>query len=225
MINSHSIVLNSVNIFKLYGDVILYFLTCNSEYFTGYRYYSAAQLIISNRIQVLKGLGFGISAIGKILTEYDDAESLRKHLIIHLAQMKEEEEVLQQKLTLLQNTIHRLGEDRVKMNYDVSLKEIPERYVASLRDIIPAYDQEGKLWARLEKEAGELLQLANHATVWRFFTMWVIKRAKLTLKSSLPLLEPTRTRSMSFSSILPRLRLLRPCSRGAMPCLARLMFQ
>ncbi|HEY2493272.1 MAG TPA: MerR family transcriptional regulator [Paenibacillus sp.] len=128
---------------------------------TGYRYYSAAQLTVSNRIQVLKGLGFGIPAIGKILTEYDDAETLRKHLIVQHAQMKEEEEVLQQKLTLLQNTIYRLGEDCVNMNYDVNLKAIPERYVASLRDVISAYDQEGQLWARLEKEAGGSLQMAT----------------------------------------------------------------
>ena len=29
------------------------------------------------------------------------------------------------------------------MNYNVTLKELPERYVASVRKIIPNYDQEG----------------------------------------------------------------------------------
>ncbi|GGH31543.1 MerR family transcriptional regulator [Paenibacillus segetis] len=128
---------------------------------TGYRYYRAEQLTVAHRIQVLKGLGFGIPAIGQILTEYDDAESLRKHLVIQHAQMQEEEEALQRKLALLQNTIQRLGEDCGMMNYEVILKEIPERYVASLRDVIPAYDQEGQLWTRMEQEAGDTLQVAN----------------------------------------------------------------
>lgn len=129
--------------------------------FTGYRYYKASQLTVAGRIQVLKGLGFGIPAIKKILAEYDDAESLRKHLIIQHAQMQEEEEVLHKKLALLQNTIQRLGKDRVTMNYDVTLKVIPERYVASLRDVIPAYDQEGELWARLGNEVGDRLQMSS----------------------------------------------------------------
>lgn len=129
--------------------------------FTGYRYYSAAQLTIANRIQVLKGMGFSIPTIGQILSEYDDAESLRKFLLIQHAQMKEEEEVIQKKLALLHNTIQRIGKDRGIMNYDVILKEIPERYVASLRDTIPAYDQEGKLWSRLQQEAGDHLRISN----------------------------------------------------------------
>ena len=38
------------------------------------------------------------------------------------------------------------------MNYDVVLKTLPERYVASLRRVIPAYDQEGLLWQQLNEE-------------------------------------------------------------------------
>ena len=37
--------------------------------FTGYRYYSEAQLPIANRITALKDMGFGLSAIGEILAQ------------------------------------------------------------------------------------------------------------------------------------------------------------
>ena len=40
------------------------------------------------------------------------------------------------------------------MDYMVTLKEIPERTVASVRKIIPAYDQEGILWEQLRRELG-----------------------------------------------------------------------
>ncbi|OAB47324.1 MerR family transcriptional regulator [Paenibacillus antarcticus] len=150
----------SIRMLRHYHDVGL-LIPDHTDDFTGYRYYHAAQLMVANRIQVLKGMGFGIPTIGQMLKAYDDEESLRKYLVIQHAQMKEEEEVLQKKLALLQNTILRLGKDCGNMNYDVILKEIPQRYVASLRDVIPAYDQEGELWSRLEKEVGDSLQFAN----------------------------------------------------------------
>ncbi|SCC29985.1 Protein of unknown function [Bacillus wiedmannii] len=39
-----------------------------------------------------------------------------------------------------------IREDVVEMNYYVSLKEIPNRNVASVRKIIPSYNGEGDLW-------------------------------------------------------------------------------
>ena len=38
------------------------------------------------------------------------------------------------------------------MEYSVVLKEIPQRYVASLRKTIPSYDKEGILWEQMMKE-------------------------------------------------------------------------
>lgn len=40
--------------------------------FTGYRYYSENKLPQAGLIQALKELGFGLSAIGEILKQYDD---------------------------------------------------------------------------------------------------------------------------------------------------------
>ena len=38
------------------------------------------------------------------------------------------------------------------MNYEVTLKTLPQRYVASVRQVIPAYDAEGMLWQMLNEE-------------------------------------------------------------------------
>lgn len=129
---------------------------------TGYRYYSAAQLAVANQIQVFKSMGFGLSTIGEILNQLDDAESLRSYLLIHQAHMKEEEAALHTKLQLLERAITRLGEDKSMMKYDVVVKEIPARTVASLREIIAAYDQEGMLWNRMMEETANLsLKIGN----------------------------------------------------------------
>ena len=38
------------------------------------------------------------------------------------------------------------------MNYEVTLKTLPQRYVASVRKTIPSYQQEGMLWEIMIKE-------------------------------------------------------------------------
>ena len=40
------------------------------------------------------------------------------------------------------------------MHYNVTLKTLPERYVASVRQVIPSYRQEGMLWEMLYQETG-----------------------------------------------------------------------
>ena len=129
---------------------------------TGYRYYKAGQLVLANRIRSLKDMGFSLALIGSILKEYGDAESLRKHLLIQQAQMKEQEQLLKDRLSIIQTAIQQLGKDGLPMKYNVTLKEISSRYVASLRKIIPTYNQEGLLWNQLMEETrGYRLQLAE----------------------------------------------------------------
>lgn len=57
---------------------------------------------------------------------------------------------------MLDSTINWLRKDGNIKGYDVSLKTIPERYVASVRQIIPSYEEEGILWRTLMEETSEL---------------------------------------------------------------------
>ena len=45
---------------------------------TGYRYYDEAQLLTANKIQLLKNLGFGLSAIKEVLAHFDDYNEIEK---------------------------------------------------------------------------------------------------------------------------------------------------
>lgn len=130
--------------------------------FTGYRYYSETQLPAANQIQALKDMGFGLSVIAEILKTYGDAQSLKKYLILKQAEIREQVEKEGRQLLLLENTIRRLGKDDYFMEYSVTLKEMPQRTVASVRDMIPSYDKEGMLWERMMKEfASQGVQYAN----------------------------------------------------------------
>ena len=120
--------------------------------FTGYRYYRESQLPLAGRIQTLKGLGFGLSVIKEILGKYGDPQEMEQFLLIKRRELEEEAVATQQKLMLLDSTLKWLRKDGNLMDYNVTLKTVPERYVASVRQVIPAYDQEGMLWEIMCRE-------------------------------------------------------------------------
>ena len=122
-----------------------------SDKFTGYRYYSEEQLVIAGMITALKNMGFGLSVIGDIMTHCDDAEKLRTYLSLRKKELEAEAEDTSQKLRLLDAAVKRLGKDNI-MNYNVTLKTLPERYAACVRMTIPKYENEGMVWQVLCEE-------------------------------------------------------------------------
>ena len=114
--------------------------------FTGYRYYREDQLLTANRITALRNMGFTRPAAGEALGCWDDPKALERCLLQRRAEVRQEAEEARQRLRLLDTAIERLRKDEQKMKYDVTVKTIPERYVASVRQIIPSYDREGDLW-------------------------------------------------------------------------------
>lgn len=119
---------------------------------TGYRYYGEGQLPEAERIQALKCMGFGLAVIREILEKYEEPEEMERFLLVKKKELEAEALETQSRILLLENTLRWLRKDGKLMNYDVVLKTLPKRYVASLRRVIPAYDQEGLLWQQLNEE-------------------------------------------------------------------------
>ena len=145
----------SIRMLRHYNEIGL-LIPESIDDFTGYRYYSEAQLPVANRITALKDMGFSLGVIGQILSQYNDSHKLKTYLQLKQREIKEEADILNQRLLLLESTLNRLGKDDNVMNYNVTLKELPERTVASVRKIIPSYDQEGMLWHILMNETAHL---------------------------------------------------------------------
>lgn len=121
----------------------------DTDRFTGYRLYSAAQIPVLSRIVVLRDMGFGVEEIEKILPHFEDPAAMEKVLKqksheIHSAIAVERSKL--EKITAM-NAI--LEKERAKVIYQVELKELKSEKVLALRDIIPSYDREGDLWERL----------------------------------------------------------------------------
>ena len=128
---------------------------------TGYRYYGEGQLVEAERIHALREMGFGVGAVGEILSAYHHPAALEQFLRIRREELLAELRAAQRRLLLLETTLERVGKDD-KMEYNVTLKEIPARQVASLRGIIADYSREGELWTRMmEETAPQRLQFAD----------------------------------------------------------------
>ena len=78
---------------------------------------------------------------------YDDPKALERCLLLQRAGAKEVMEEAERRLRLLDTALERLRKDETMMQYDVTIKTIPERQVASVRQIISSYDREGDLWS------------------------------------------------------------------------------
>ncbi len=137
-------------------DAIGLLVPKNTDRFTNYRYYSEDQLPIAGRIGALKDMGFALSTISEILKSYDNPQALAEYLAVKRSEVQSEVEDANRRLLLLDTAVNRLRKDITAMNNNVTLKTLPERYVASVRKIIPAYDQECVLWNTLMTETAAL---------------------------------------------------------------------
>ncbi len=145
----------SIRMLRHYNEIGLLIPECIDN-FTGYRYYSESQLPIVNRITALKNMGFSLGVIREILEKYEDVEALKTYLTLKKCEIKDHADSLNQQLVLLEATLHRLGMNGIVMNYNVTLKELPKRYVASVRKVIPTYNHEMDLWEILVSETAML---------------------------------------------------------------------
>lgn len=117
---------------------------------SGYRYYSESQLVTANRISAFRDMGFGLAEIRQLLL-CDDKDLLDDHLLHQRRAITAQMAQLHQQLALLDSARNQLRKES-NMEYNVTVKSLPERYAACCRMTIPTYEQEGMLWSNLVSE-------------------------------------------------------------------------
>ena len=122
---------------------------------TEYRYYREDQLPVVCRITALKDMGFALADIVRILAVYEDREALDGFLAVRERELQDLAAETAHRLMLLDTARKRLRKEDA-MNYNVTVKTIPERYAATVRMIIPRYEEEGKIWKVLCEETDSL---------------------------------------------------------------------
>lgn len=120
-----------------------------TDRFTGYRLYSAAQIPVLYKIVRLRDMGFGVEEISELLPNFNDTVIMRtalkrKSLEIYSAIANEQSKL--EKIAAMNGIFEK---ERVNMVFEVELKELKAQKVLSLRENISAYDNEGELWEKL----------------------------------------------------------------------------
>ena len=144
----------SIRMLRHYDDIGLLH-PAKIDRFTGYRYYSPEQLPVIGRITALKDMGFQLADIVKILEIYDDREVLDTYFVKRQTELKEISERAGYQMRLLDSARKRLRKEQ-DMDYNVSVKTIPERYAATVHMTIPRYEDEGIVWKILNEETGPM---------------------------------------------------------------------
>jgi effector-binding domain-containing protein len=125
------------------------------DHFTSYRYYSADQLPRLNRILALKDLGLSLEEIGALLNDDLPAAQLRGMLRLKQVEARERVREEQERLARVEARLRQIEEEGKMPTYEVVVKKIPVQRVASIRDTIPTYSQQGHLWGELFAYIGQ----------------------------------------------------------------------
>lgn len=123
-----------------------------TDKFTGYRYYTAQQLVQAARIVSLRSMGFGLDAIAQLIGDGSGYGLVQSRLEEQARLLRGQLETLRGQIALIESALQRIKEDEENMKYDVSLKEFKEKKVMALRSVIPRYEDEGSLWQKMYAE-------------------------------------------------------------------------
>lgn len=103
---------------------------------TGYRYYSAAQLPRLNRILALKALGLSLEQIGSVLDDGLTVEQMRGMLRLKQAELQGLIDAERQRLLFVEARLQQIEQEGTMSQYEVIVKPVPAFTVASLQGTV-----------------------------------------------------------------------------------------
>lgn len=109
--------------------------------FTGYRYYSARQLMSLNRILALKEVGFSLEEIARILQEQLTGEQIRGMLKAQLVRAESDIQIAQLRRERIMARLNSLESEETMPAYEVTLKPVEKQTVAAIREVVPTIEQ------------------------------------------------------------------------------------
>ena len=116
-----------------------------------YRYYREDQLPQLGWIKALRDMGFSLADVCRMTEIGHDAEKLAPYFETRRRELEADAAKTARQLLLLESARNRLGKEDI-MQYNVTIKTIPERYAACVHTIIPCYAEEGSVWKTLCEE-------------------------------------------------------------------------
>ena len=126
-----------------YYDEIGLFSPAQVDRFTNYRYYSAEQLPRLNRILTLKEMGLSLAEIARLLNEHVSLEELRGMFRLKEAEVRQQVEDAQARLTLVANRLKQIEQEGKMPEHDVVIKQLAPVHVLYIRQTVPSPESVG----------------------------------------------------------------------------------
>lgn len=108
--------------------------------FTGYRFYSAAQMPELNRILALKELGLSLEQIQQILRDKVSTEELQGMLLLKKAEIERELQEEMQRIRRIESRLQLVRDAETNRPLNVVTKRIPALPVLSVRTIVETFE-------------------------------------------------------------------------------------
>ena len=109
--------------------------------FTGYRYYSARQLISLNRNIALKEIGFSLEEIARILQDKLTNDQLRGMLKAQFIRAESEIQSAQERRGRILARLNYLNLEDTMPAYEVTLKPVEKHTIVTIRENVPTIEQ------------------------------------------------------------------------------------
>jgi DNA-binding transcriptional MerR regulator/predicted transcriptional regulator YdeE len=117
--------------------------------FTGYRYYSASQLIRLNRILAMKDMGLSLEQIALLLNQEPTPDQIRGMLRLKQVELRQQLVEGQARLARIEAWLQAFEQEITMPAYDVVLKKVAPLQVAQVRGVAPSMEQLGPTLDRL----------------------------------------------------------------------------
>jgi len=132
---------------------------------TGYRYYTASQLKLLNRVIALKDLGFSLQQVQTLIDEKVDAGELRGMLRLRRAELEAQVQRDTVRLALVDARLRLIESEGHMDTGDVILKKLPPLRVAELSATATSYDDPTSITENLSPLYPRLMELMEKSAV------------------------------------------------------------
>ncbi len=127
-----------------YYDSIGLFGPQHTDPATGYRYYTAAQLGLLNRILALKDLGLTLDQIARLVSERVSTQEIRGMLTLKKTELERALSEDASRLRHIESRLRQIDEDGALKDYDVVVKSAEAQSYLSLRETFPSMNERSR---------------------------------------------------------------------------------
>lgn len=116
---------------------------------SGYRFYSATQLTVLNKILAFREMGLSLDEICMLLKGDVPVEQMKGMLLRKQVELKQQINEESARLARVETRLNNIERGEFMSDYEVIIKDVPEMIVAGIRRVVPTFADVGPLFMEM----------------------------------------------------------------------------